>query len=102
MLYLPAMRKVLPITLLIAALALVGAESGVFSVQKTPVLLGKKGDGLFLVPTNQLIPPWGEQPVIPARPVDMPWDSARRFLAVLNTRTLVLLDGSTGAKLADI
>src|SRR5215471_16427909 len=102
MLYLLAMRKVLPITLLIAALAVVGAESGVFSVLKTTVLLGKQSDGLFLVSTNQLIHPWGEQTVIPGRPVDMTWDSARRFLAVLNTRTLVLLDGSTGAKLADI
>src|SRR5262252_5398740 len=102
MLYLLAMRKVLPITLLIAALAVVGAESGVFSVLKTTVLLGKQSDGLFLVSTNQLIHPWGEQTVIPGRPVDMAWDSARRFLAVLNTRTLVLLDGSTGAKLAAI
>jgi YVTN family beta-propeller protein len=32
----------------------------------------------------------------------MAWDSARRFLAVLNTRGIILLDGSTGTKIADI
>ena len=100
MLYL--MRKALPIVLALAVLALVGAETGVFPILKSAVQLGKQPGGLFLVSTNQLIHPWGEQTEIQGRPVDMTWDSARRFLAVLNTRAVVLLDGSTGAKIADI
>src|SRR4051812_14258982 len=96
------MRKAIPIALLLAALAVVAQETGVFSVLKTTVLLGKQAGNVYLVSTNQLLHPWGEQTVIPGRPVDMVWDSARRFLAVLNTRGVILLDGSTGTKLADI
>jgi YVTN family beta-propeller protein len=83
-------------------LGLVAAETGVFSVLKTTVLLGKQSENLFLVSSNQLLHPWGEQTVLVGRPVDMTWDGAHRFLAVLNTRGIVLLDGSTGTKLADI
>src|SRR5438105_443579 len=96
------MRKVLPLTLLLATLGLLAQQTGVFSVLKSTVLLGKQPGDLFFVSSNQLLHPWGEQTVIPGRPVDMAWDSARRFLAVLNTRGIVLLDGSTGTKIADI
>jgi YVTN family beta-propeller protein len=96
------MRRILPIALCLAVLGLLAQQTGVFSVLKTTVTLGKLPDGHYLVSTNQLLGPWGEQSVIPGRPVDMTWDSARRFLAVLNTRGLVLLDGSSGTKLADI
>jgi YVTN family beta-propeller protein len=96
------MRKVLPITLMVSALALIAQETGVFSILKTTVLLGRQAQNLYLVSTNQLLHPWGEQTVIVGRPVDMAWDSAKRFLAVLNTRGVILLDGGTGTKLADI
>src|ERR1051326_6923458 len=96
------MRRILPIALCRAVLGLLAQQTGVFSVLKTTVTLGKLPDGHYLVSTNQLLGPWGEQSVIPGRPVDMTWDSARRFLAVLNTRGLVLLDGSSGTKVADI
>jgi YVTN family beta-propeller protein len=96
------MRKAIPLVLLLSALAIVAQETGVFSVLKTTVLLGKQGDNFYLVSSNQLLHPWGEQTVIAGRPVDMAWDSQRRFLAVLNTRGIVLLDGSTGTRLADI
>jgi YVTN family beta-propeller protein len=96
------MRKIIPIALLVCAAALVGQQTGIFSVLKSTVLMGKQPGGFYLVSSNQLLSPWGEQTVIPGRPVDMTWDSARRFLAVLNTRGIVLLDGSTGTKVADI
>jgi len=96
------MRKAIPIAALLSILVLVAAETGVFPVLKSTVLLGKQRENLYLVSTNQLLRPWGEQTVIAGRPVDMAWDSARRFLAVLNTRGILLLDGSTGTKLADI
>ncbi|HTS65198.1 MAG TPA: bifunctional YncE family protein/alkaline phosphatase family protein [Candidatus Acidoferrales bacterium] len=95
-------RSVVLVPLLLLALALAAQQSGVFSLLKSTVLLGRQADGLYLVPTNQLLAPWGEQTVIPGRPVDMAWDGARRFLAVLNTRGIVLLDGSAGVKVADI
>jgi YVTN family beta-propeller protein len=87
---------------LLGVAALLAKQTGVFSVLKTTVLLGKQGENFYLVSTNQLLHPWGEQTVIVGRPVDMAWDSARRFLAVLNTRGIILLDGSTGTKIADI
>src|SRR2546429_25039 len=96
------MRKTTIFAFLLAGAALLAQQTGVFAVLKTTVLLGKQGGGIYLVSTNQLLSPWGEQTVIPGRPVDMTWDSQRRFLAILNTRGIVLLDGSTGVKLADI
>ena len=94
-------------TLLFAALALGGVtlvalDTPIFPVLKTAMTLGRQHEGYYLVPTNQLLRPWGEQTVIPGRPVDMVFDSARRILAVLNTRSVALHDGATGAKLAEI
>ena len=96
------MRRTILFVLALGAAALLAEETGVFSVLRSTVTLGKQAEGLYLVSTNQLLSPWGEQTVIPGRPADMTWDGARRFLAVLNTRGIVLLDGSTGTKLADI
>jgi YVTN family beta-propeller protein len=96
------MRRTLAIALALGAVALLAEETGVFPALRSTVTLGRQADGLYLVSTNQLLSPWGEQTVIPGRPADMAWDGARRFLALLNTRGLVLLDGSTGTKVADI
>ena len=41
--------------------ALVAKESGVFAILKTNAALGKQADGLFLLPTSQLLQPWGQQ-----------------------------------------
>lgn len=94
-------------TMIVCALALAGAgliakEAGVFPSLKSQAALGKQAEGLFLVPTNQMLHPWGQQTVIAGRPVDMVYDSQKRILAVLNTRDVLLLDGSTGAKLATV
>ncbi|MGO9263096.1 MAG: alkaline phosphatase family protein [Bryobacteraceae bacterium] len=96
------MRKSILCVLALGGLALVARETAIFSILKTTVALGKQPEGYYLVPTNQLLRPWGEQTVIPGRPVDMVFDSAKRILAVLNTRSVLLLDGATGARLAEI
>ncbi len=96
------MRKLILCTFVLAAIALLAQQSGIFPVLKSTVAMGKQPGGFFLLPPNQLLRPWGEQTVIPGRPVDMTYDSQRRILAVLNTRSILLLDGSTGTKVADI
>ncbi len=96
------MRTLIVSCLVLAGAALVAKEAGVFPSLKTQAGLGKQAEGLFLVPTNQMLHPWGEQTIIPGRPVDMTFDSQKRILAVLNWRDVLLLDGSTGAKLANV
>ena len=96
------MRKSILCAIGLAAAALIAKETAVFSALKTATSLGKQPGGYYLVPTNQLLQPWGEQNLIPGRPVDMTFDSAKRMLAVLNTRSVLLLDATTGARIADI
>jgi YVTN family beta-propeller protein len=83
-------------------LGLVAKETGAFSVLKSTVAIGKQPGGFYLLPTNQLLRPWGEQAIIPGRPVDLTFDSGKRVLAVLNTRSVNLFDGSNGTTLAEI
>src|ERR1051326_4590319 len=85
-----------------AAFALIAKETGAFSVLKSAATLGKQPGGFYLLPTNQLLRPWGTQAVIQGRPVELAFDSGKRVLAVLNTRSIVLFDGSNGAQLAEI
>src|SRR3954452_9695292 len=96
------MRTPLICVVVVAGAALIAKETGVFPALKTQAALGKQAEGLFLVPTNQMLHPWGEQAVIPGRPVDMTYDSQKRILAVLNWRDVHILDGSTGARLATV
>ena len=96
------MRTALVCVLTLAGAALVAQQAALFSTIKTTAHLGRQDGGFFLTPTNQLLRPWGQQTVIPGRPVDMAYDSEKRVLAVLDTRSIVLLDGSTGAKIATI
>src|ERR1043165_2908139 len=96
------MRTTIVCAIALAGAALIAKEAGVFPALKTEAALGKQAEGLFLVPTNQMLHPWGEQTIIPGRPVDMTYDSQKRILAILNWRDVLLVDGSTGAKLADI
>src|SRR5438874_3620404 len=96
------MRTSIVCVLVLAGAAMLAKETGVFPALKTQAALGKQAEGLYLVPTNQMLRPWGEQTVIPGRPVDMTFDSQKRILAVLNARNILLLDGSTGAKLAEV
>jgi YVTN family beta-propeller protein len=96
------MRKLIVCVTILAAAGLLAEETAVFSVLKSMSPLGKQAAGTYLLPTNQLLRPWGEQTTIPGRPVDMTFDPEKRILAVLNTRSLLLLDGSTGTRVADV
>ncbi len=97
------MRKLIfVLAAVLTGLVLIASETPVFSVLKTTASLGKQSGGYYLVPTNQLLRPWGEQSVMAGRPVDMVFDSDKRLLAVLNWRSVVLLDGSTGTFVAAI
>ncbi len=69
---------------------------------KSTVLTGRQPGGFYLVPTSQLLKPWGEQVEIVGRPVDMTFDSSGSLLAVLNSRSILLLDGTSGATLGEI
>ncbi len=96
------MRTPIVCGILLAGAALVAQETGVFTSIVTTARLGKQPAGFYLVPTNQLLRPWGEQNAITGRPVDMAFDSQKRVLAVLNWRSVLLLDGSTGTQISDI
>jgi YVTN family beta-propeller protein len=96
------MRTPVVCVLALAGAALIAKEAGVFPALKSQAALGKQAEGLYLVPTNQMLHPWGEQTVIAGRPVDMVFDSQKRVLAVLNWREVLLLDGSTGARVAGV
>ncbi|PYT28947.1 MAG: hypothetical protein DMG57_13170 [Acidobacteria bacterium] len=96
------MRKWLVACTLIAGAALIGEESGLFPVLRSNVHIGRQGSGVFLLPSSQLLHPWGEQVAIKGRPVDLAFDSAKRMLAVLNGHSVLLLDGTSGARLAEV
>jgi YVTN family beta-propeller protein len=86
----------------LAGAALIAQQANIFSVLKGTVATGKQPDGVYLVPTSQMLHPWGEQNMISGRPVDMAFDSGKRMLAVLNTNTVQFFDGSTGTKVAEV
>ena len=86
----------------LAGALLIAQQTAVFSVLKSSVSLGKQAGDFYLLPTNQMLRPWGELTVIPGRPVDMTYDSGKRILAVLDSRSILLLDGTTGMRLADV
>ena len=96
------MRRILILSGVAAAALLVGSEGGLFSILQSNARIGLQGEGFYLLPTNQLLRPWGEQAVIKGRPVDLAFDSHKRLLAVLNWRGVMLRDGVSGAPLADI
>src|ERR1035441_8643720 len=92
------MRAVIVCAAALAGAALVAQQTNLFSVLKSTVATGKQPDGVYLVPTSQMLRPWGEQNMISGRPVDVTFDSGKRMLAVLNTNTVQFFQGSTGAK----
>ena len=96
------MRRLLMLSGLAVAAVLVAQEGGLFSILQSNARIGLQGEGFYLLPSNQLLRPWGEQAVIKGRPVDLAFDSHKRLLAVLNWRGVMLRDGASGASLADI
>lgn len=73
-----------------------------FPVLRSDARIGGQGGGLYLLPTNQLLKPWGEPAMIAGRPVDLALDSRKHLAAVLNTRGVLLFDALSGSALADI
>ncbi|HVP45912.1 MAG TPA: hypothetical protein VMT32_04990, partial [Bryobacteraceae bacterium] len=88
------MRIVAWSAVLLAGVALIAAESGIFSILSSEVHAGRQSAGFYLLPTNQLLRPWGEQTPIKGRPVDLAFDSRKHLLGILNSHNVLLLDGT--------
>ncbi len=84
---------------LLGAALLISKQTDVFSLVRTAATTGKQPDASWLVVSNQLVRPWGEQFPIKGRPVDLAFDSQRRLLAVLNSAGVMIVDGSTSIPL---
>jgi YVTN family beta-propeller protein len=84
-----------------AAILVIAKETPLFPVLKSTAAIGKNG-AFYLLPTNQLIRPWGEQLQIPGRPVDLAFDSRKHLLAILNTSSILIVDGTTGVEQAQV
>ncbi len=95
------MRKILLAPVFLLAV-LAARESGLFPVLPSNAKGGRQPGGFYLLPTSQLLRPWGGETPIVGRPVDLALDGANRRLAVLNTREIDLFDDSSGAALAVI
>jgi YVTN family beta-propeller protein len=95
-------RALVILALTAAVVAVVAQQTGLFPLLRSAIAIGRQPAGFYLLPTNQLLRPWGEQSLIPGRPVDITFDSAKRILAVLNWRGIMLFQGSAGVPYAEI
>src|SRR5579864_5551786 len=95
-------NKLLALGGALALAVLVAAESDLFPILRSNVAIGKQPGGFYLLPTNQLLRPWGEQTAIKGRPVDIAIDSRQHLLAILNMRSVLLMDAATGTQLAEV
>src|SRR5580700_4620691 len=86
----------------LAVAALIASEPALFPILKSTVSLGKQPGGFYLLPTNQLLRPWGEQTLIKGRPVDVAIDSRKHLLAILNWRGILLVDATSGAEVGEV
>jgi YVTN family beta-propeller protein len=96
------MRKVILLALTAVALVGMAAAPKLFPVLKSKASIGKQPGGFYLLPTNQLLQPWGEQSKIKGRPVDATLDYNRNLLAVLNTRDIEIFDAGTSTPLGTV
>ncbi|WP_321470402.1 bifunctional YncE family protein/alkaline phosphatase family protein [uncultured Paludibaculum sp.] len=88
--------------LCLAGAAYVTAEAtGVFAVLASTVRGGKQPGGVYLIPTTQLLHPWGDPVTIAGRPVDLAFDRDKKVLAVLNTRGVLFYDGTAASLLGE-
>ena len=95
-------RIVLPLAVVAVTFAGIAAAPALFPILKSGVRIGRQPEGFFLLPTNQLLQPWGEQAVIKGRPVDAALDSGQRLLAILNTRGIDIFDALTSTPLGTV
>lgn len=84
-----------------AVIAMLAQQSALFPILRSTAALGRQSEGFFLLPTNQLIRPAGQQSAITGRPVDMAFDSHKHLLAILNWRSVLILDAA-GNKVAEV
>src|SRR5689334_25424537 len=96
------MRSTILCCLTLAGAVLLAQRAQLFPALSTTARLGKQAAGYYLVPTNQMLKPWGEQSMLPGRPVDLAFNGSKSVLAILNWRGINLLEGSTRTKIADI
>ncbi len=96
------MRKAGFFVMALAGTLLVAWQSPLFPVLKSTVSPGRQDQGFYLVPTHQLLKPWGEQVLLPGRPVDLALDGEGRLMGVLNFDGVDVLDALSGARLAQI
>jgi len=85
--------------LFLIAIVAAAAVPGLFPILKSTVHIGRQPAGFYVLPTNQLLKPWGEQAVLKGRPVDSALDSSKHFLAVLNTRGIDIFDAQAATPL---
>ena len=95
------MRTTILAAAFLAGIAMLAQQPALFPALRSTAPLGRQSEGFYLLPTNQLIRPAGQQSAITGRPVDMAFDSHKRLLAVLNWRSILLLDAA-GNKLGEI
>ena len=86
----------------LVAASVVAQQAGLFPILKSAAAIGRQAGGFYLLPTNQLLRPWGEQSLIPGRPVDLAFDSGQRIMAILNWRGVMLVQASAGVPYAEI
>src|ERR1044071_2861626 len=99
-LFLP-MRRILFCAAFLTGIAVLAQKPDIFPALRSTIALGRQSEGFYLLPTNQLIQPAGQQSMFRGRPVDIVFDSQKRLLAVLNWRSILLLD-SAGNTIAEI
>jgi YVTN family beta-propeller protein len=83
----------------VVAIAAAGAGPRLFPILKSTVRIGRQPAGFYVLPTNQLLRPWGEQATLKGRPVDAALDSGKHLLAVLNTRGIDIFDAQANTPL---
>jgi hypothetical protein len=96
------MKKAVCAGVVSASLLLLAQQTGLFSILKSNVLLGRQDSGAFLVPTNQLLRPWGEQALLKGRPVDMAFNTEKTVFAVLNSNGVSTWDAATGTQIGEV
>ena len=96
------MRKLLLVLVLAGAGILVATETSFFPTLGSMAPVGRQADEFYLLSTSQLLRPWGHQTLISGRPVDLTFDSKKRVVAVLNSHSILFMDGSTGVQVAEV
>ncbi|MBI5281578.1 MAG: bifunctional YncE family protein/alkaline phosphatase family protein [Candidatus Solibacter usitatus] len=86
----------------LAAGLITAEQSGVFAVLSSTAKPGKQPGGAWLIPTTQLLAPWGAPVMIEGRPVDAAFDAETKVLAVLNSRAVLFYDATASSLLGQV